>query len=306
MVRGLVKQWKQPVYFSFCKGMTHADSLQSQLVLVVRELQKIGLKVISTVCDQASANVKAIHDLQANTQGDYARKGEDCRKGFFEIDKQRVVPLFDAPHLIKGIRNNLLQKDLECVIDGVTRIAKWQHISELYALDRNEEISDLRMLSKLAEHHIGPNHTQKMKVKFCTQVFSQRVAAIMHYVARQNPSPLSDGVEYTAIVLLFLDKLFDSVNESQLFCPEGKPFRGAVKEGLAHHEFWPEAIQILATMVFIPQLRTHPASVKNFRRTLQGFQLISKTMKKCVSMKYVFPRNFNQDPLENYFDMIRS
>ncbi|GLV40903.1 hypothetical protein CBL_08477 [Carabus blaptoides fortunei] len=55
---------------------------------------------------------------------------------------------------------NCSSTDLKCVIDGVTRIAKWQHISELYALDRNEEISDLRMLQKLAEHQIRPNHTE--------------------------------------------------------------------------------------------------------------------------------------------------
>nr|CAD7404917.1 unnamed protein product [Timema poppensis] len=58
-----------------------------------------------------------------------------------------------------------------------------------------------------------------MKVKFCTQVFSQRVSFIIRRPAQWSgvtisPEHLTPEAEDTADLLLFMDRLFDSVNGS--------------------------------------------------------------------------------------------
>lgn len=62
---------------------------------------------ISTVCDQGTTNVSAIKSLIDDKSG---RSEDELKREItkFLIDGIEVIPLFDPPHLIKGIRNNLL------------------------------------------------------------------------------------------------------------------------------------------------------------------------------------------------------
>lgn len=82
---------------------------------------------------------------------------------------------------MKGIRNNLLTKDLKFSMDGDEGCAKWSHIRELYDIDN--AIPDCKMLPRLTDRHVVPEKILKMKVKCATQVFSQRVSSIMLFVA---------------------------------------------------------------------------------------------------------------------------
>jgi len=64
------------------------------------------------VCDQASTNVAAINKLRAETNAKYLHLGQENRLFGFEINNQEIIPLFDPPHLLKCLRNNLLTKNL--------------------------------------------------------------------------------------------------------------------------------------------------------------------------------------------------
>lgn len=83
--------------------------------------------------------------------------------------------IFDPPHLIKGIRNNLLSKDM--VFKG--KVAKWSDIVEVYKNDC--KVGDIRMLHKLTDEHVIPEKIKKMKVKNCTQALSERTAAMLSF-----------------------------------------------------------------------------------------------------------------------------
>lgn len=91
------------------------------------------------------------------------------------------MPLYDTPHLIKGIRNNLLNKDLKAVMDGKEKTAKWDHIILLY--NENPAYQGIRLMPKLTEKHVMQKKISKMKVKCATQVFSRTVAANMGYLS---------------------------------------------------------------------------------------------------------------------------
>lgn len=63
---------------------------------------------------------------------------------------------YDPPHLIKGIRNNWLTKDM--VFQGKT--AKWQDIVDVYNADSKHG----KILHKLTDQHVIREKIKKMKV----------------------------------------------------------------------------------------------------------------------------------------------
>lgn len=137
--------------------------------------------VVATVCDQGSANQAAINILlkETNEQFSQAEQGNPYF-GFLE-GNQEIIPLFDVPHLMKGIRNNLLNKDLHFTLNNEKKIAKWAHIEQFYMLDSSEP--SLRICNKLTDSHILKDRINKMKVKNCTQVFSNTVGVLMKRIS---------------------------------------------------------------------------------------------------------------------------
>lgn len=181
MVRGIQRNYKQPVAYTFCSGSTSSMELSRLLKEVIKELHSAGLTVLATICDQGTTNVSAINTLIKQTKEKYLRKNEEYYRDTFEVEDQEVIPLYDTPHLMKGIRNNLINKNLTCCIGGSTKTAKWEHIVKLY--EEDPAYKGIRLLKKLSEHHINPDKFQKMKVKYATQVFSRKVAVTMGFLA---------------------------------------------------------------------------------------------------------------------------
>lgn len=90
MARGLRKRWKQPVAFYFSESGLKSTELAGKIKEIIARLQAIGLKVISTISDQAAANSAAISYL----------KDEDSIS--YKINGEEIIHLFDPPHLLKG------------------------------------------------------------------------------------------------------------------------------------------------------------------------------------------------------------
>lgn len=117
IVRGIRKQFKRPVAFYFTNSQMNSTTLANIIKEVIKDVQSTGLTVISTVCDQAPTNVSAINKLRQEINSQYLKKGKENRVFGFEINDKDIIPLFDVPHLLKGLRNNLLTKDLSFIYD---------------------------------------------------------------------------------------------------------------------------------------------------------------------------------------------
>lgn len=179
MVRGIKRKFKQSVSFYFTQsGMKTAD-LVVALKETIRAVQLTGLKIVATVCDQAPTNIAALNILIKETIENYTRRGMEKKNLGFEIDGIEIVPLYDPPHLLKGIRNNLVTKDLIFYLNGEKKIAKWRHIVQFYEIDKLRLDIGERMTPKLTDAHIYPDRLKKMKVSVAANVFSQRVGSIM-------------------------------------------------------------------------------------------------------------------------------
>jgi len=97
---------------------------------------------------------------------------------------QKIIVLYDPPHLLKGIRNNFLEKDIEINICekglNVKATALWDIIETAYKLDIHSHLLN-RQLKKLTDQHIIKNKIKKMKVKLAAQVFSATLSAFIEY-----------------------------------------------------------------------------------------------------------------------------
>lgn len=183
MVRGIRRKFKQPVAFVFTNSSMKTPDLLVAIKEVIRAVQSTGLMVAALICDQASTNVAAINKLKMETKEMYSRLGKDKKPFGFEIGNQEIVPLFDPPHLLKCMRNNLITKNLIFSDRGIQHVAKWEHLTQLYELDKTESNIGDRINPKLTDAHIYVDKMKKMKVLHAAQVFSQRVGSIMKLLA---------------------------------------------------------------------------------------------------------------------------
>ncbi|KAK0131128.1 Transposable element P transposase [Merluccius polli] len=131
----------------------------------IQNLKNIGLTVQAVICDQATTNIKALHLLGATLD---PLGGEDSH--CILVGVQRVPVVFDVPHLLKSIRNNLFKYGIK--IQG--KDVFWRHISNFYEIDK---LHTIRMAPKLTERHISLPAFSKMRVSLATQVFSHTVSA---------------------------------------------------------------------------------------------------------------------------------
>lgn len=192
MIKGIVKRFKQPFAFFISDGPMKSDMLAVQIKKAITALQNIGLRVVGTVCDQFDKG--AINKLVEETKQNLARNGRQHCSYTFNVNDNEIMPIFDPPHLLKGIRNNFMKGEAQFVMGGVTKTAKWRHLIELFQADNNfaRETSfnhnennslDYRALPFLTTQHLIPSKMPKMKVNIAAQVFSQRVSCTLRHWA---------------------------------------------------------------------------------------------------------------------------
>ncbi|XP_048487611.1 uncharacterized protein LOC105392797 isoform X2 [Plutella xylostella] len=307
MVRGICTSWRQPIAYYLCEGTTPTIKLKNILKEVVTAVSQTGLLPKALVCDQGSTFQSCMNSMRADTRRCQLLRNYPPNNKV-EIDGHALNIIFDPPHLIKGIRNNFLNKDM--MFKG--NIARWSDIVEVYKNDCH--VGEIRMLHKLTDEHVIPDKIRKMKVKNCTQVLSERTAAMLlftsNYGTHADGSLVSSTMKNTAEAVLFFDRVFDSVNGSRGGSAPGK-MRGPVKEingECKHLDFWKESIRVLQDLYYVDTNvgdRKRVPSVKNWITTLESFINLWVELKD-MGVSFFYTRNLNQDPLENFFGRIRA
>lgn len=211
MVRGVKKQFKQPLAFYFSQSMTKYE-LKSVIKTVIKAVNNTGLHVHQTKPHQSAVNVGAIDSLIEDTKAIYLRNGKAWRTKIFLIDQHSVIPLDDVPHLIKSIRNNLLSKNLKYIDpnDKKEKIIKWEYFIKLYQSDTS--YGELKILRKFTEEHVIHYKINKIKVKLATKLFSHSVTVSVKHIC--DAGKLDPECRVLIPFELFIDKLFDSSNSN--------------------------------------------------------------------------------------------
>ncbi|KAI4455565.1 thap domain-containing protein 9 [Holotrichia oblita] len=107
MARGIRRKWKQPVAYYFTDTTMAAADIMRNVKAIVTELHNIKLKVVATICDQSTVNSQAIKLLVDETKRNYIQAEKEYRLCGFGVEGTEVVPLFDPPHLLKGIISSM-------------------------------------------------------------------------------------------------------------------------------------------------------------------------------------------------------
>ncbi|KAJ0169483.1 hypothetical protein K1T71_015070 [Dendrolimus kikuchii] len=156
MIRGAVYRWQQPICFYFCQGSTIAIYLKAIIEKVTLELIRAGLFPVAFISDQGASFRSTLRQMQENTRRQQLISG--CKTDdTIKIQAHNINVIFDPPHLMKGLRNNFLTKDI--ILDG--KISKWRDIIDVYLTDCKQ--TEIRLLHKLNDEHVIPEKNKKMK-----------------------------------------------------------------------------------------------------------------------------------------------
>ncbi|KAF9408378.1 hypothetical protein HW555_011915, partial [Spodoptera exigua] len=281
--------------------------------IVFDEVAILGLVPIALVCDQGTTFRSALKGLREDTEQRRNVKGEH-NDGTIEVSGQRLSVIFDPPHLLKGLRNNFLNKNL--IFNN--SIATWDDILTVYRADC--QLGHTRMNKKLTDHHVISAKIKKMKVSVAAQVLSEQTSAMLKYTALFDTTvggeKVSATMKTTGDAVEFMDKLFDSVNGTKRNTKKGK-LRGPVKPNSKHFEFWREATSTIKNIRFVDsaskraknnkkEYLVRVPSLDGWVMTLKSFERIANLLFTKYHLKYFYPGLINQDPLENFFGRIRA
>ena len=196
MVRGISVTWKQAVGYFLSSGSAPSKNLSLLLKDCIARLSQIGLRVRAVGCDQGPTNQKLMRELNVGPNHPY-----------FEFEGSKVHVLFDPPHLIKNVRNNLQKHDF---VNG-QEVYSWSDISKFYDFDKEQPV---RMAPKLTDKHLTLPAFSSMKVKLATQVLSHSVAAGISSLSTAGYLPKKS--QNTAKFIEDMDRLFDIFNSKSI------------------------------------------------------------------------------------------
>ncbi len=91
-----------------------------------------------------------ISDQGSNFMSFSKELGITTTETHFEMRGKKYFVIFNPPHLLKSVRNNLLKYNFEFRIKEAT----WDHIKTFY---EKEQKLAIRTAPKLTEKHVDPN-----------------------------------------------------------------------------------------------------------------------------------------------------
>jgi hypothetical protein len=279
MARGLHSTWKQPIGYFVTSSTVKPEILKSLLVRAVDFALVSGLEPLAVVCDQGSNNQSCLKN----------HLGVSTEKPYFMHKDQKIVCMYDPPHLMKNVRNNLRENGF--LVSG-ERVC-WEHIEKFYKEDCKLPI---RCAPKLSDKHFMLPVFSSMRVRLATQILSSSVAKGIGLFASLNVIP--GECLKTGKFCQFFDQLFNSFNSASL--KSGKPFEHALQSSSTHWAFFGEAKEYLQSIR--PAKRQSLPCLSGWVQNINAVRFLQERL----DSQPLFTRRLNQDCIENLFFQIRS
>ena len=202
IVKGLASKWKQPIGYFLSAGPIKASVLQTLTKSCITKLQAIGLNVVALICDQGSNNRSFLGKMGENIS---------VNRPYIMHNDRKIFVIYDPPHLLKNVRNNLKKGDLN--VNG--NLVSWQHVVDFYYFDKSHEI---QMAPKLTDKHIDLPPFMSMRMNLAAQVLSHSVEAGISFLTRVKELP--ESAIYTAQFIEHFDALFNTSIAVHLSVPK--------------------------------------------------------------------------------------
>lgn len=209
----------------------------------------------------------------------------------YKIRDVTVIHCFDPPHLLKGIRNNLITKELSHFVfkrwspstsnfgkdldEQQERIAMWVDVVNLYDFNSRGSIN---LLKKITVEHIKPTK-EKMKVSVAAQIFSETYGNLMLHCSKKKLLPRDSSA--TAQLLLFVNDLFDSMNGAG----SRNELIASVTKNSIHFKFWEYALCMLSKMNFLDKETGLPTNrTKIFQHCASTVRGYIELTRQCLNV----------------------
>lgn len=289
MIQGINTKWKFPIGYFFSSNATQSVNLKAIVEETIERLYtECQLNVRLLVCDMAFTNQALYKDWNVNEE-----------KPFHMFGTRKIYCVFDTPHLIKLVRNNLMKYEFQLKrrvgSKWIVEKIRWLHILNFFNKDRR---LSLRMAPRLTRAHVFVKDFSKMKVKLATQLLSNSVYAGM--MAMINLRVLKPEAKSTAKFIQQIDDMFDLLNISKF--SEDKKTRNA-KHFFKYFDRFDKHLRLLK-ILDIPKYPHKPEFVHGLKITLKGVKHLCQDL-KSEGYTHVYTRQLQQDCLENLFSCIR-
>ena len=242
--------------------------------------------------------------------------GVSVDKPFFNHSDHQIFFMYDPPHLLKNIRNNLKSNGYREVltdpdkddrgkkpaagedpVDPPEATVRWQYIADFYAADSSLPI---RMAPKLSRKHMDLPGFSKMRVRFAAQVLSHSVAAGIGTLCHLG-SMKAEAMK-TAEFVENMDRLFNVFNSSTK--TSTRKMQHCLMEKSGHMTFLDESFIWLSTIKPMSKRKTLPC-IEGWKLSIRSLQLIWKDLHTNHNVAFLFTNRLNQDCAENLFSVIR-
>ncbi|CAB3977246.1 THAP domain-containing 9 [Paramuricea clavata] len=268
MARGIIENWKQPPACYLVNESCSSDIVKEKLTDAITKLENIGLNVLGVGSDIGSNFQKFVREM-----------GITPENPWFIHNSKKILYIFDAPHIIKAIWNNLTNYNFH--FDN--KVASWNDVEALYKIDIQNSI---RCCPKLTNKHMHPNGFLKMKVKLATQVLSHSVAAALMMAISGGLLPTS--ASGTAELVSHFDDIFDCLNSSTFSTPKecNRPMTASSK----HMQTMKEKLQFIKKIKVIDAAKNKDVTsslkcVNALQITLRSTMELWKTVQAVKNSK---------------------
>lgn len=282
LVRGLVYKWKQTVGYVLSSGPINSNVLHGLLLECLDNVQTAGLDVKVIIADQGSNN-RSMFERYC---------GATANKPYFEHNGKQIFIMYDPPHLLKNVRNNLKKTGF---LIGESEIL-WSHIEMFYRFDSQNPV---RMAPKLSRKHIDPPPFAKMSVKLAAQVLSHSVAAGVSTLVQVGVLPQSAIA--TANFIEKIDSLFNAFNSSG--SKKSQSMRHAFHEKSGHKTFLEETHEWLKSVR--PRSGRSLPCLSGWIMSINSLLSLWKELHETHGVQFLCTNRLNQDAVENLFSCIR-
>ncbi|XP_045023251.1 uncharacterized protein LOC123467367, partial [Daphnia magna] len=303
--------WIQPFAVFASKNSTSGEDLYRLVLKALVLLEEHGAIVKSIVCDGAATNKKmwSLAGVYGHTDDHKAILNNVM---LHPTNQEKIYVMGDAPHLIKCIRNHILNTT-NVQMSG--KLVSWTHVEELFATD-SSTVGGLQACSRLTPVHIHPTNMQKMNVSLAAQVLSKSVADLFRYYRTQTEDPelalRFKDTEGTEELFRLINDVFDIMNgrcrKNAISRDDWEGKKDRLRELLTHIDEsecygWdfedgfdcPPLYPAFASTLTLSTLRVTILSTIDLVDELLDF-----------GFTYVLTGKFNQDCIERFFGIIRS
>lgn len=287
MVRGLISNWKCILNYFVSETNISGENLSKILLKNLEIASNLALNVKAIICDQGPNNRKCLGIL-----------GVTKEKPYFMFKEQQIFSFYDIPHIIKSMRNTLLNSDL-VTPDG---IVSFTPVRKLYDLEKN---STTKMCPKLTQKHIDPSSFDKMRVVYAVQVFSRTTSAALLTAVETGNFVENDKVvvQSTAKCFKKIDRIFDCMNSGSLY--DRNAYKSALKMKNLVYNYIEDFIEYVKNIRLVKKTKVY--WIAGLEQTLRATLMMAEQMfNENEGIDFVLTKRLNQDIIENLFSQIRA